>query len=793
MQKENIQRWNKFVEGLNGKTEKGDYHIMSLCPVHGDARLSLWVRMDEAGKINAKCHAGCTIDALCKKLGFEDMSILYPKARIIDRFDYMDIEGGLVYQEVKFDLGKDRFQARRKDKKGVWKYDVKDIPRILYNLYEVTCAINAGVDSAGKPIEKGVDADGESGANTGGKNSESCELIIFMCEGAKDARTVVNLGLTSTAALFNDWAKTDTSPLDGQNVIILVDNDEGGEIKALAAAQDRYRKSKSIKLLRLPGLSKGGDVTDWLLLGGTNTKEKLIELARDVKLEEYSPQDTVRKRVEGGELTGLSYEHHYPRPIVEDYLEYFHPPEDGPLYFYDEEWLKGNPDSKLFSITARSEWLNSITKFLDLCFNRSGKRPDDLFKSTPREVKEILESGEWMRDLNVIKNPNLPIFNPFHMPEIEKNYKREDIIIMKDHNFYIPERHIYPRNMEACQSLYALPFNYEQEAKCPEIEKSFSVQWPDDCESTNLFLQFVYYCMLHTHVYNTILCLIGPSKGGKSKKLDLIRSFLGPEGCEALSLGKIGKQFELYRARNAKLLICDDISLTRRDLSEGSVIENIKSIPSGGAIRIEKKSGKVYSRILPCQIIMAGNEPPKIPELSDALSKRFKFLYFGHIYEQGKDMNPNIIDVWVKELPGLMNLVLDSGCALIANEGFVEPASSWKIRDKFETGGNKILHFVKSRLTLQGNGEVGNFYVLPEDMKLAYSKYCEDEGIQQMQLSSFYELLESVGGIERKHRRIKVRDDKSGGFKDKIVRCWSGCELKNSADTVDSTENDPAF
>ncbi|GAF76816.1 unnamed protein product, partial [marine sediment metagenome] len=57
MRKEDIDRFKKFIDKLQGKEQKGDYHYMTLCPAHGDANVSLWVKMDDKGKIMLKCHA----------------------------------------------------------------------------------------------------------------------------------------------------------------------------------------------------------------------------------------------------------------------------------------------------------------------------------------------------------------------------------------------------------------------------------------------------------------------------------------------------------------------------------------------------------------------------------------------------------------------------------------------------------------------------------------------------------------------------------------------------------------
>ena len=755
MQKENIQRFNKFIEKLQGKEEKSSYEYMALCPHHGDARLSLWVKLEENGRIAIHCHAGCSASDVCNALGFK-LRILYPTPQIVDLFDYTAIDGSLIYQEVKFDTTTlKRFQARRpNDKKkstDPWIWSIDKVERILYNLFEISKA---------KPNE-----------------------IIFMCEGAKDARTLLRLGLSATAAIFNDWVTTDTSPLDNKKVVILEDNDSAGKIKAITAGQDRYGKSASIKLLLLPGLKEGGDVTDWLEDEKSNTKEKLLELANDDNLKEWYPKDSIRQQVTNEELTGLVFEYFDPRPAFLNWLEIFHPPEEGPLYFYDDRWLKGDIINKIFKEILKNRLINSMTEFFKLCFDKKSKNCEGLFKPTPRIIDTILKSGESKQDLDIIENPTIPIFRPFFMPEREKNYKTEDIIILKNGNFYIPERIMFPRNMDACIALSALPFDYNPKAKCPLIDKTLDIQWGEDKQSVDLLLQYIYYCMKHTHIYKSILYMVGNSDSGKSLILELIRNFLGEDSCESLSLGKIGRAFELYRARNAQLLISDDVRLTERDLQDGALIENLLSIPAGAPIRIERKNGEIFSKVLPCQLILAGNDPPKIPQLSNALANRFKFLNFSHVFVRGEDMDPHIVFKWVKELPGLMNRVLDTGMELEKIGGFLEPSSASSIRDRFEGGSTPIRKFIKEWFSFNANG-----FVRIKDMKMHYKQYCEEEGLIEISATHFNEGLESISGIKKDGKNVKIENGKYVW-----IRGWIGIQRKENENGAEQETKEEEF
>lgn len=377
-----VTRFKTILDKLQGKIKKGDHEYMSLCPGHDDTSVSLFSKLKDDGRIQLFCHSGCTqykiLDAM--KLSH---SILYPVAQITDLFDYVNIIGEFKFQEVKYDPSAQyRFKVRRhklkvKEGEDKWIWDVKDTERILYNEFEVS---------------KATDGD-----------------IIFMCEGSKDARTLLRLGLISTAALFNDWEKTNTILLDGKKVIILQDNDDAGKLKALKAAHNRRQKSKFVGILLLPELENGGDVTDWLKDKNTaHNKENLIVLANNVK--EWYPQESIRQQIENKESTGLCFEHHFPRPIFLQWVEIYHPPEEGILIVHDSIWLKENPELIIYAETSTNELLESIEQLLLYCDNAASKKSDEPFKPTPAIRKIILEDGETLCDINHILHPNFPIF-----------------------------------------------------------------------------------------------------------------------------------------------------------------------------------------------------------------------------------------------------------------------------------------------------------------------------------------------------------------------------------------------
>lgn len=762
MKPEDIRRFNEFIGKLQGKQKQAEeYQYMSLCPGHDDTKHSLWSKLNENGVIGLDCKAGCPASKIVKAMGYKNMEILSGIPQVIATLEYVNLKGELVCQELKYDkssLNKNSIQQPTgKPPPNDWYKSTKGMIRVIFNIFDV---VRSGKDE-----------------------------IVFMCEGGTDATTLKHKGLIATAVILNDWIKTDTTLLDGRIVVILVDNDEGGEIIALKAAHDRFGKSKRVGLLRLPDLKPGGDVTDWLKGKTVSTKchtvEELLTLAG--KVDDWYPQRSVRDCVEAGKETGQSFEHNDPGPIFEAYYDIFHPRTEGPLDFWDRMWLKGNMKTLLMEqICINVDLKEPMSKWLKLCFNKKGKE-DELFKPQPEDFNKILQMGEIDLDLNVLKNPIMPIFNPFYMDEKIKNYERKDIIIMKKENFYVPERCPFPRNMEACKAMDCLPFDYDPKAKCPEIDKALFVQWPKDLESIDMLLQFISYYMTTSFLYKAILCAIGESNSGKSMIVELIRHFIGYNSCPSLSVRLIGDRFELWRALYAKILIADDTTITPRDLQNGGIIENLKSIPSGIPVRLERKNDPdVLTRQLPCQILIAANYPPEIREFSNALSNRFKFLFFPHVFLPGVDMIGDILDKWKteEELAGLFIKVLDAGLVLKENGRFIEPKSSAATREKFEGSSNPVWNFVRESFDVNSLTEKIKWMTTIASVTILYNNYSEKTKEKMFSTQKFNRAMEGISGIKRGDTKINVINEKTGETKRVSIKVWIGLRQKGTSGVI---------
>ncbi len=235
------------IQNILNQLEKvksaGENKWMACCPVHDDNTPSLAISLVEDEKILLHCHAGCNHKDITKALGL-NVSDLFSKPqttksktkrnrRICATYDYENWSGQLLYQVLRY--SDKSFAHRRPNGEGEWIWNSKDTKKVLYRLPEL---INADKDCS-----------------------------VFIPEGEKDVDNLYQLGFVATCnpSGAGKWSILDDDcALYNRKIIILPDNDKPGRDHAQDVAQRLSDLCGEIRILELPNLSKGQDVSDWI-------------------------------------------------------------------------------------------------------------------------------------------------------------------------------------------------------------------------------------------------------------------------------------------------------------------------------------------------------------------------------------------------------------------------------------------------------------------------------------------------------------------------------------------------
>jgi hypothetical protein len=112
---------------------------------------------------------------------------------------------------------------------------------------------------------------------------------VYHVEGPKDVETArERLGVVATTSgSTSSWRPEFKSFYTGADVVVVPDNDGPGHKYADAVAQDLLQVAKGVKVVHLPGLAHGEDLTDWLAAG--HTPEEFFAAVEETEI--YAPEE----------------------------------------------------------------------------------------------------------------------------------------------------------------------------------------------------------------------------------------------------------------------------------------------------------------------------------------------------------------------------------------------------------------------------------------------------------------------------------------------------------------------
>ena len=320
------------------------------CPDHEDHNPSLSINEGDEGRAVIYCHGGCSFGDVVGALGLKAQD-LFPDngksrssaqkrrgsahgRRIVARYPYCSEEGELLFEVVRYDP-KD-FQQRCPDGQGGWLWKLGSTRRVLYRLPELI--------------------------------KSPPEATVYVVEGERDADRLAGEGLISACASggAGKWLHTDSSCLKGRPVVVLADNDEPGRRHAQDVASNLYGRAASVRVLVLPGLAEGEDVSDWLEAGGDpEDLDQLAQATEGWELAETGARASSLSSSSSYIRTPLTYKTSVPQPPSVPFLDtaQFNTPEERAVF--DSISNKSLKTSLVFDFAKRL-WLDPQTRGVEI-------------------------------------------------------------------------------------------------------------------------------------------------------------------------------------------------------------------------------------------------------------------------------------------------------------------------------------------------------------------------------------------------------------------------------------------
>lgn len=167
--------------------------------------------------------------------------------QIIATYDYVDETGTVIYQNCRT-KPKDFFH-RRPDGNGGWTNDLNGIDRLLFHLSELL--------------------------------ESTTQDFVWIVEGEKDVLTLEAAAFTATTSgSSSSWKPEFAAHFKSRLVYISPDNDMPGKRYADTVAKSLHGVAREIRMIELPHLGDGEDISDWLPRHSVEELHKIVDATK---------------------------------------------------------------------------------------------------------------------------------------------------------------------------------------------------------------------------------------------------------------------------------------------------------------------------------------------------------------------------------------------------------------------------------------------------------------------------------------------------------------------------------
>lgn len=279
--------------------------------------------------------------------------------------------------------------------------------------------------------------------------------------------------------------------------------------------------------------------------------------------------------------------------------------------------------------------------------------------------------------------------------------------------------------------LYALGYGYDSEAKC-EMWQAFLDQMLDEKEAQDLLAEYVAYGLTDNLKLEKALCLFGDGSNGKSVVMEVIEALFGIECTSNVSLNDLTTDAEKRCLIENKRI---NISYENSKEIDPSVM---KRIISGEPLDCRKLWVGTHIMRRYAKLIASFNVMPRA-EVTGAFYRRLIIMPFLVTITEDK-ADRDLPKKLCKELPGILNWVLEGLKRLLSNKAFTISPMCEKAMMEYKLQSDSVRLFQLERLQMDYPYQAEGNMLYQE-----YKKYCFDSELKPVGKQTFYKRLVSIG------------------------------------------------
>lgn len=271
-------------------------------------------------------------------------------------------------------------------------------------------------------------------------------------------------------------------------------------------------------------------------------------------------------------------------------------------------------------------------------------------------------------------------------------------------------------------STWSLPFDYDENAECPNWLKFLNTVFEGDPESVRLVQQWFGYCISGRTDLEKILLIVGPTRSGKGTIAEVLEAMIGSRNYESFTLKSLSGEFGLQNLVGKSVMVDSDARSALKAEDMQTAIERLLSISANDKVIVNRKNKLPISVRLGIRPVIMSNELPSFMDSSNAINDRMVLLKMRKSF-LGKE-DTGLKKRLVSEVQGVFNWALEGLADLDEHRKLIQPASALNYIDTLSEGASPHEQFLRTFCTVGAPGDEDSWCHHSQLVQM-WKNYCE--------------------------------------------------------------------
>ena len=284
-----------------------------------------------------------------------------------------------------------------------------------------------------------------------------------------------------------------------------------------------------------------------------------------------------------------------------------------------------------------------------------------------------------------------------------------------------------------------IPWAIAETSATPTIDKLFR-DWVGEKYIQDLY-EILAYCCYRSYPIQTLMCLYGFGRNGKSSYLKILDKFIGEDNITSTELdllvGHGSSRFESFKLYKK---LCCLLGETNFGVLDKSSL--LKKLVGGDKIGFEMKNKKPFADYNYAKIIIASNSLPSSDDTSEGFYRRWHIIDFPNEFPEGKDITLTIPEeeytCLAKKIIEILPVLLERG--MFTNQGTIPERKL-----KYQMASNPLPFFIGNCCERDLDE-----YILHPDLFSAYCKFLIHFKRRIVSRKEFNQVLDQEGLTPRR-------------------------------------------